>query len=533
MAHNKKKASKKEDKINIKFNINVSGYNRIYEALKPIPRLAKWMHGLIARSLVIPLIILVAMTLFYIIVFSATTLHQYNMFWYGNFDLGIPDQGIWLISQFKTPYLTVRGLHLFGDHASFIHLLVAPLYWFWDDVRALLIFHTAFLGASAIPVYLIAREKFKSNWIPLVFSFVYLMYPAVHFSNLDQGYHYESFMVLFTLFGYWFLLKKMNKAYLSMVFLSLICKEEISFSFILFGVYVFFAHDKKMGAITTVSSIIWLVLILNVFFPYFNEEGAFYTGRTLGSFGKTTSEKIWNAANPFFMFNKVVTQKNYQYFMDLFLPTGFLVFHGWPALFASASLLLNFVTDWPYAHEIRYHYVTPIIPFVFIAMINGISKYAKKKKIVYGVCLLLLLSTYIGNEYVSPGEAKISQYDRIWDTLKKKGLPEGEFAEILELLDMIPADAKVSATYNLVSHLTHRERIYMFPNPYRINLYGIDERGVHLDKDVDLVLIDTRLVGNEQGPMRMVNESGKYEIIAKRKYVVLYKNKDYPLNIKS
>jgi hypothetical protein len=34
------------------------------------------------------------------------------------FDLGIFDQGVWLLSRFQDPFVTIRGLPLFGDHAS-------------------------------------------------------------------------------------------------------------------------------------------------------------------------------------------------------------------------------------------------------------------------------------------------------------------------------------------------------------------------------------------------------------------------------
>jgi hypothetical protein len=42
------------------------------------------------------------------------------------FDLGIFDQGVWLLSRFRDPFVTIRGLPLFGDHASYILVLVAP-----------------------------------------------------------------------------------------------------------------------------------------------------------------------------------------------------------------------------------------------------------------------------------------------------------------------------------------------------------------------------------------------------------------------
>src|SRR4029450_4605686 len=48
-------------------------------------------------------------------------------------------QGVWLLSRFRDPFVTIRGLSLFGDHTSYILVLVAPLYWVWADPRRLLL----------------------------------------------------------------------------------------------------------------------------------------------------------------------------------------------------------------------------------------------------------------------------------------------------------------------------------------------------------------------------------------------------------
>ena len=470
-------------------------------------------------------IVLLLMVLAYFIIFASIVLNEYNMFWYGNFDLGIPDQGIWLISQSKSPYLTTRGLHLFGDHASYIHVLVAPLYWIWDDVRALLLLHTATLALGAVPVYLIARERFQSQWIPLFFCLSYLLLPAVHYSNLDQGYHYETFMAFFMLLGYWFILRKWYTAYFATAFLSLICKEEIALTFILFGLYIAVRHSVRVGLATSVFALVWLLLVMHVFFPFFNQEGAIYTGRTLDSFGKTPIEKARSFTDPAFMYGKLDTTKNREYLQALLAPTGYLVVLDPLAMASSASLWLNLLQDWPYAHEIRYHYVTPIIPLIYIALINGTFR-LRKRRLVFGALLMVLVAAAIwGNHRFGPDQSSLRNPPRILDSVRNFNRVYPDDAEVLKLMGCIPKNASVSATYNLVSHLTHRERIYMFPNPFRVNLYGIDERGIHPDKDVDYVLLDTRLIGDEEdkhGSVSKVNASGKYEMIRSYKYAELW-----------
>jgi len=78
------------------------------------------------------------------------------------FDLGIFDQGVWLLSRFRDPFVTIRGLPLFGDHASYILVLVAPLYWIWADPRLLLLLQVVFLAIPAASVYLIGMRRLGS-----------------------------------------------------------------------------------------------------------------------------------------------------------------------------------------------------------------------------------------------------------------------------------------------------------------------------------------------------------------------------------
>jgi len=42
------------------------------------------------------------------------------------YDFGLYEQGIWLLSRFESPFVTLMGRNLFGDHSSFILLFLVP-----------------------------------------------------------------------------------------------------------------------------------------------------------------------------------------------------------------------------------------------------------------------------------------------------------------------------------------------------------------------------------------------------------------------
>ena len=58
-------------------------------------------------------------------------LHRWHGLGFGAFDIGIFDQALWLLANGHEPFVTLRGLHVLGDHASYLLYLMAPLYWLW------------------------------------------------------------------------------------------------------------------------------------------------------------------------------------------------------------------------------------------------------------------------------------------------------------------------------------------------------------------------------------------------------------------
>jgi uncharacterized membrane protein len=90
-----------------------------------------------------------AATLLFVVVYGWLVLELHAGYSTQAFDFGIYDQGLWLLSRFEEPFITLRGLHLLGDHASLIMIPLAPLFWVWDDPRALLLITVA---ASSRPL---------------------------------------------------------------------------------------------------------------------------------------------------------------------------------------------------------------------------------------------------------------------------------------------------------------------------------------------------------------------------------------------
>jgi uncharacterized membrane protein len=69
------------------------------------------------------------MMLYYVWHFGRITSDVSRGYADSSFDIGLYDQGVWLMSRFHAPYVTQMGRNLFGDHTQFILVTLVPLYW--------------------------------------------------------------------------------------------------------------------------------------------------------------------------------------------------------------------------------------------------------------------------------------------------------------------------------------------------------------------------------------------------------------------
>ncbi len=76
-------------------------------------------------------------------------------------DLGQIDQAIWNSSRGHWLAQTDNGFETtrLTDHVEPILVLISPLYWLWDDVRALLLLQVAVVAVGVLPLYLLALRQ--------------------------------------------------------------------------------------------------------------------------------------------------------------------------------------------------------------------------------------------------------------------------------------------------------------------------------------------------------------------------------------
>jgi len=198
-------------------------------------------------------VVLVAAAALYTFLTARWALRNHDGFGTLGYDLGVFDQGVWLLSRFRSPLVTIMGRNLFGDHTSFILLPLVPVYWLVPSAKVLLVAQSAALGLSAAPVFLIAREKLRHELLAAGLAVAFLAHPVLAWTSFDQ-FHPDAFEVPLLLFALWFMLTSRWKPYLACVVGLLLVKEDVGLLTFALGIYVAVRHDRRIGLLTSALS---------------------------------------------------------------------------------------------------------------------------------------------------------------------------------------------------------------------------------------------------------------------------------------
>lgn len=99
---------------------------------------------------------------------AAMSLLRWSNHWAGALDLGLFDQGVWLLSEGRAPELTILDENLFGDHFSPVLLLFVPLYALHPSPAWLLVVQAVVVATTVLPLRALARDlSVEPGWATL------------------------------------------------------------------------------------------------------------------------------------------------------------------------------------------------------------------------------------------------------------------------------------------------------------------------------------------------------------------------------
>jgi uncharacterized membrane protein len=382
--------------------------------------------------------------------------HFYPLEW----DLSIFAQGLHLLSRLETPFVTVRGLHLFGDHATFVHVLLVPVEHLLGPhlgPHLLPLVQTLALAASALLLFGLAREGLRPEEARLLLA-AYLLYPALQHTWLEY-YEPVNLAIPCLVGAYGAVRGGRDGRALAWSLLALVTVENLALSVAALGVYAAARGRRRLGVSLLLGAAAYVAVLMLAVFPAFAPGGYVYSGRLYGDFARDLPGAILHLARPDHLAARLVTPANGLYLAGLLVPVAFLPLLAPGVLLLGVQLPLNMVSSWPYAREIQYHYVAPIVPFVFLALVRALEKGAASRH--RKAALAVLAAGVVAGQAFFASPWLVPRPGRSW----WRGLATDaeERREVSALVARISPDAAVSAHYRFLPHLARRARLYMFP----------------------------------------------------------------------
>jgi len=327
------------------------------------------------RSFIRSHYLVLILVLLWAIVLAAYAFARHERLNSSGYDLAIKTQVIWNTFQGNWFASSIEVEHYLGDHVQLIFLLLAPLYALWADVRIMLLLQAILLSLGAIPVYRIALRELDDRRLALLFAAAFLLFPLVGFVNRFD-FHPLVFAIPLFLFAY-DLLQTDHPLWASFfIFLALALREDVGFTVFAFGLYVAVVMKRRtLGLVWAVVGLAWSLAAIFVIIPYFRGGASDTMGRYAWLGDSPLSMARALLMRPFLVLDHLLQPYRRSLLLKLLLPLGFLSLLS-PAvlLVGLPALTYNLLSETISQSSIYFQYLAPVVPFIFIAAIQGASR---------------------------------------------------------------------------------------------------------------------------------------------------------------
>ena len=408
-------------------------------------------------------LMLVGIVAAYVAYFTKLSLDIHHGLGTSSYDSALYDQGIWLMSRFEAPFVTLMGRNLMGDHTSFILVALVPFYWLFPAAGTMFFAQSLAIGAGAIPVFLYARKRLESEGMAVVLAAVYLLHPALGWTNLEN-FHPDSFLGVLVGFAIYAALERHWRMYVVFVVLALLVKEDVSLIIVPLGVWVALRRDRRIGVLTIVGSLAVMAVAMLVVMRSLIGVATRNAWRVPfggpGGFLSTAFER------PGDVVDHLRSDGRPWYVWQMLTPFAWVMARAPEvALIGGVVLATNVVSTFWYQYHVQYHYSLVIVPALALGTVYALGKVRPhaRRHVVGGLAVVSLYTAFLW------GPLPFSRNELAY------WAPDHPVAEQLrDVLDVVPGSAVVAAHYRVTPHMAHRTEIYQFPVPFRVVLYGPD-----------------------------------------------------------
>lgn len=465
--------------------------------------------------------VLAAMIAVWSLVFGVLVWQRHDRFASFSFDLGIFDQATWLLSRFDGQFITVRGLPVFGHHVEPALYLFVPFYWLGAGPHFLNLAQVLSMALGTVPVFLLARHRLGNGWIALPLCAAFLLHPSLQFLAWET-FHPEVMAITPLLFAYWFSVKRQWGWFAVCAVLAVAWKEDVALAVFVLGLLIAYRGDRQVGLRTAGLALAWFLLSSRVIIPFVSGSEPFYN-QFFSDLGDTPGEMIKNAvAHPSRVTDRLTAPDAQDYMWKMIAPFAFVPLAALgPLAIGLPQTLVNLLSVNDFTRKITYHYAALVLAALIVATVEAIGSrrfWPGDRPGVRRFLVGLVASTSLAATVAWGISPLGTQFEKGW----WPGPVDSRRATKEAALARVPDDAAVSATYLFVPHLTHRRRIYEFPNPFKPKNWGVRDEKYPPPTAADWLVVDRQLLGEEdKAVFENALASGQFQILFNRDDIVV------------
>lgn len=401
---------------------------------------------------------------------------RYESFHNETFDLALYGRMAWGMAR-GSLWDPVTNAHALGVHIMPILLPLGLLGELFGLARTLLAVQSLSLALTALPLFVIAQRRLGTVGA-CVIAMAWWTYPHL-FHVASYEFHPGNLGVFFLALACAIDVSagpKVPKCWWWALLAAVMCREDIALSA---AILVFMNGRvrlrKRIAALCVAYFAVFAFVLVPIFGPKQNSVVLHF-----GHWGQSLPEvALYLLSHPLELFRFLFSETRIYYLLRLLGCLAFLPLLGarWllPAL---PFLAMNLISAWPTATELDSHYQTLLLPFVFVAAIDGLAKLQARSALLFIAGLVLMaIATSIGH-LMWGGSWLADDFEREDFRVDTRTARAGA------IVDLVPEEASVQAPYALMPHLMERAWIAASPPP---------------DRDFDTVIVDLSVREGYQG----------------------------------
>jgi len=387
-----------------------------------------------------------------------------------------------------------RAPHLFAEHLSLIHPLLAPIYAVWPHPYALFILQALVLPLAAVALYHLARGYGITQISALALSALFLVYPSVHGAASGYnscGYHSDVWFPLAFFLAYdGYIRKRALQFWVAFIF-SLAVAEQYAMVWFGVGTYWIFKRDWRRGIPVTLIAAWWFLVATLVIIPAFSNGAPPHYFRDMNEF----NVPAWTEA----------AKLGAYYYFKTGAFFALLSFFSLLCLFALPILFVYMkahTSGYIVPLQILAWHSLSIISIMGVSAVIGLRRLELRWPRFRKFYPLAMLVVATGNLAIS-AHYVYGQKAPPLDADKRFALERAN--------EMIPADAVVSASPYVATHFSTRKTTYYFPKI--------------ADAEYVLIELNQRWGYDDEDAVKAIETNRDFELVSGNKGILIYKRR--------